>query len=297
MAKEIDKKLLRSLLGLASVVEIRDPYTGGHLWRVGQFSKLLAGKMGLDKEQVFAASIGGFLHDLGKIGVADAILRKAGKLTDEEFAVIQTHPPLGAELLDDHPLAGLVIEAVLHHHERPDGKGYPHGLELGQTDILARIVSVTDAFDAMTSTRPYRQGMPVEKALAIMDGEKGRQFDAPLVEALAALHTTDDRLRHIVGHSDHGIALVTCPSCGPILSVSRHQADGSVINCRSCGGEYSLAKSGDTFIARLLKMTDDPGKLRPRPETEVFDELCADVPVARSRFFVGRVASLIGRGA
>lgn len=294
MEKEIDKKLLRSLLSLASVVEIRDPYTGGHLWRVGQFSKMVAEKIGLDRDQVFLASISGFLHDLGKIGVSDAVLRKADKLTDAEFSVIRSHPEMGSDVLAEHPLRELVIEAVLHHHERPDGRGYPHGLHLDDTDIMARIVGLTDAFDAMTSTRSYRVGMPIEKALSILESEKGKQFDAPLVEAMLALHTHGDHLSHTVGHSDHGIPLVVCPTCGPIIAVSRTQADGSTISCCNCTGIYSLAKTGDTFTASFVELNTDLGNVRPRPEVEVFDEICSAVPVAKSRFFVGRVADMMG---
>ncbi len=294
MTQEINKKILRSMLSLASVVEIRDPYTGGHLWRVGQFSKRLADKIGLEKDQIFLATLSGFLHDLGKIGVSDAVLRKTDKLTEAEFSIIRSHPEMGADVLADHPLRDLVIEAVLHHHERPDGRGYPHGLALEKTDIMARIVGLTDAFDAMTSTRSYRVGMPIEKALSILESEKGQQFDATLVEAMLALHASGDALRHIVGHSDHGIGVVTCPMCGPTITVSRTQANGSQVTCCNCTGIYQLEKTGDSFTARFVEMNSDLGKARPRPEIEVFDEICDAAPAVKTRFFGGRMAELIG---
>ena len=106
-------------------------------------------------------AIGGFLHDLGKIGIPDAILRKRDKLTDDEMAIMKTHPDVGARLLAGHPLADLVRDAVLLHHETLDGSGYPKGIAGPDIPIAARIVGLCDAFDAMTSTRPYRAGMPM----------------------------------------------------------------------------------------------------------------------------------------
>ena len=294
MTKAIDKPLLKSLLGLASVVEVRDPYTGGHLWRVGQFSKILAEKAGLETDAVFLASVSGFLHDLGKIGVPDAILRKPGKLTDEEFAVIKSHPTMGVELLQHHPLADLAIDAVHHHHERFDGHGYPDGLDGQQTSILARIVCITDAFDAMTSTRSYRVGMPIDKALSILTEEKGRQFDGGLVDHFSALHLTDGRIEHIVGHSDHGRKLASCPSCGPIIEVPRSAGAGSTVFCRACGAKGLLHAVGDSFQVEHIGSAKDPSELRPRPEEDVLDEFVEAAPKARSNFFLGRIAESLG---
>ena len=160
--------MLKTLLVMVWMVEARDPYTGGHLWRVSQFSRRTAEAAGLPPGEVMRVMLGGFLHDLGKIGVPDAILRKPGALTDEEYATIKTHPEIGRRLLAGHPLRGLVEFAVHLHHERPDGQGYPGGMRAGTIPTEARIVGICDAFDAMTSTRPYRQGMPVERALQII---------------------------------------------------------------------------------------------------------------------------------
>lgn len=290
-----DKKLLASLLTLSSVVELRDPYTGGHLWRVGSLSRLVAEAIGLDAEGVFLAGLGGFLHDLGKIGVPDAILRKAGPLSADELAVIKTHPTMGAELLGDHPLAHAVVDAVLSHHERPDGSGYPRGLHAEQVPLVARIVGVADAFDAMTSTRSYRPGMPIERALAIVEEERGRQFDTPLADALAALHGRR-QLEHIVGHSDHGRPLAVCPNCGPIVAVPRVKDDGDAIFCRNCGGEYRLHRNGDAFALEPIGSAPDPSVLRPVPESDVFPEFFTG-PRAKSSFFFGRISSLLSRQA
>ncbi|CAK0743121.1 hypothetical protein CCP4SC76_1270006 [Gammaproteobacteria bacterium] len=124
----LQSELLKSLFSLSMIVEARDPYTGGHLWRVSQFSRLLAQAAGLSPRTAALAELGGFLHDLGKVGVPDAILNKPGRLDDDEFSVIRTHPTVGQRLLNPHPLSHLAMEAVAGHHEMPNGRGYPIGL-------------------------------------------------------------------------------------------------------------------------------------------------------------------------
>ena len=198
--------LLSSLMTMAWFVEARDPYTGGHLWRVAKFSELVAIKAGLSKDDAARISLGGFLHDLGKVGIPDAILRKTDRLTEEEYDIIKTHPAVGFRMLSGHPLADLVKDAVLLHHERPDGLGYPQGLKAEEISDMAKVVGLCDAFDAMTSSRPYRTGMPQEKALSIIASNKGSQFDARFAEAIIAMGE-DKALEHIIGHSDEGLTL------------------------------------------------------------------------------------------
>lgn len=146
--------LLNSLFLMASMVEARDPYTGGHLWRVSQFCRVLAENGGLPPNQVARISLGGFLHDLGKITVPDAILNKPDRLTVDEYEIIKTHPDVGRRLLIDHPLAGLAEFAVFGHHERPDGMGYPLQLPHERISIDACIVGICDAFDTMPAPAP-----------------------------------------------------------------------------------------------------------------------------------------------
>ena len=233
------EKLLASLLVMAWVVEARDPYTGGHLWRVSRYAAMLGEAVGLSGAALARVEIGGFLHDLGKIGIPDAILRKPGRLTDEEYEVIRTHPEVGARLLSAHPLAALVRPAVLYHHETPDGGGYPHGLAGEAIPFDARIVGVCDAFDAMTSSRPYRAGMPIERALEIIAGSLGKQFDMDLGLRFMELGRSG-ALAHVAGHSDDGIPLQNCVMCGPTLVVPREAHVGEHVYCRSCSGEYLL---------------------------------------------------------
>ena len=260
---EPQRQLLASLLQLAWVVEARDPYTGGHLWRVAQFSRLLAQAAGLPEAEVARVALGGFLHDLGKIAIPDAILGKKERLNDEEYAVIRTHPESGLRLLGAHPLAQLARDAVLLHHETPDGNGYPYGLRAEAIPLVARIVGICDAFDAMTSTRPYRTGMPIAKALSIIRLELGRQFDAEMGELFLTLGESD-ALAHIVGHTDEGIPLERCLSCGPTIVRPREAHAGAALYCPACHSEYTLAAGGAGVLpsgrqdkARALSIAPD----------------------------------------
>ncbi len=236
--------LLKSLYLMAALVEARDAYTGGHLWRVSQFSQLLAVDLGLPPSEVARIALGGFLHDLGKIGVPDAVLNKEGPLDEREFEIMRTHPEVGQRLLSGHPLAALVLPAVLMHHETPDGRGYPQGLRGQAIPLEARIVGVSDAFDAMTSTRPYRKAMPIASALDIIAEYLGSQFDRECGEHLIALGERG-ALDHIVGHSEPHIPLQACPGCGPIIVVRHSQPSGSLVYCRACGGEHRVEREGD----------------------------------------------------
>ncbi|AYH43847.1 HD-GYP domain-containing protein [Azoarcus sp. DN11] len=255
--------MLASLLVIAGIVEARDPYTGGHLWRVSRYAELLAEKAGLGPADVARVTIGGFLHDLGKIGIPDAILRKPASLDADELATIRTHPNIGVRLLATHPLAGLVLPTVASHHERPDGRGYPRGLPAGEIPLDARLVAICDAFDAMTSTRPHRAGMPIDTALDIVGAHLGTQFDPDLGAHFLALADTGV-LAHIVGHSDDGIPLQSCPVCGPTLVLTRATAPGDVVHCRSCGNGYRVtAKPEGTLGVAATGRKGDARALEP----------------------------------
>jgi len=238
-AAPLPEQLFASLLVMAWVVEARDPYTGGHLWRVSRFAELLARRAGLSASETAQVALGGFLHDLGKIGIPDALLNKRDRLTEDEYEVIKTHPEVGYRLLLGHPLAELVADAIRLHHETPDGRGYPLGLAGSEIPRMARIIGICDAFDAMTSSRPYRVGMPLEQALAIIREQLGRQFDRTLGELFIGLGE-EGTLTHIVGHSDQGIPLQSCIQCGPIIVMRRGQQPGEQLYCPACHGQYRL---------------------------------------------------------
>lgn len=223
--EEHARDLLASLLTMAWFVEARDPYTGGHLWRVSKYARLLADAHGLSEAEAARAGLGGFLHDLGKIAIPDAILRKPGPLTPSEFDTMRTHPQVGIRMLAGHPFSALVGEAVQLHHERIDGGGYPHGHKGDDIPLVARIVGVCDAFDAMTSQRPYHAPLPPDEALSELRRGRLTQFDGRLVDAFLAIGGTGN-LDGIIRHTDEGIPLQSCPMCGPTLVIRRDQVRG-----------------------------------------------------------------------
>jgi hypothetical protein len=266
--------LLHSLYVMASMVEARDPYTGGHLWRVSQFSGLLADALGLPSPDRGRIVLGGFLHDLGKVGVPDAILNKPDRLTEDEYAVIRTHPHVGSRILTNHPFEPLVVSAILSHHEMPSGKGYPHGLMAGQISVDARIVGLCDAFDAMTSTRPYRQGMSIAKALDIIGENLGRQFDADFGRQFIEIGQKGT-LDSIVGHSDIGMPLQHCPTCGPTIVIKRDGAPTGRAFCRSCGYEASVRMNLGQIEITPTGTKGAPADLEPDIDTTLIAELVA----------------------
>src|SRR5262249_46402793 len=178
------KELFLAMINaLAQSVEMRDEYTGTHTVRVTEFGVVRGGEVGLCPEGLNWLEVGTPLHDIGKIGIDDAILRKPGKLTKEEFEIMKTHTTMGAKILELVPDMAPAIPIVRSHHERWDGLGYPDGLEGDKTPRLARIVAVADAFDAMTSDRPYRKGMHHDDAFAEVKNMRGKQFDPDCADA------------------------------------------------------------------------------------------------------------------
>jgi len=272
-SRESFEGLLASLVMLAWVVEARDPYTGGHLWRVSQYARALAEASDLPPAEVARIALGALLHDLGKIGIPDAILRKPDRLTDEERQIIETHPVLGARMLSGHPLKVLVGDMVLLHHLRPDGLGYPVGTT-APAGTAACIVAVCDAFDAMTSHRPFRKGMPLEHALAVLEQFAGEQFDAALARRFIVLARTG-AFAHILGHADEGIPLQQCPLCGPTLVVRRKQRAGEHINCPNCGSDFELHEPNAGLVARPTGARH-AARLIPDPDQALIGRLVRD---------------------
>ncbi|MGW0831677.1 HD-GYP domain-containing protein [Streptomyces prunicolor] len=173
-----------TIRALVQAVDIKDGYTRGHSERVGQASMMIARELGMDDSRVEVLRFAGILHDVGKLGVPTRLLRKDGPLTPEERRVIELHPEYGHEMVRGIGFLGEARAAVLHHHERLDGSGYPYGLLGSQIPESARVVAVADAFDAMTSTRSYRRARPVSAALEELSRCAGTQFDPLMVRAL-----------------------------------------------------------------------------------------------------------------
>jgi putative two-component system response regulator len=174
------------LIALASAIDAKDPVTEHHCDRVAEMAISLAGAAGLNEEAVEATGYGAVLHDVGKIGIAEAVLNKPGGLTDEERTEMQRHPLIGAEILRPLRLGALIGPIVRGHHEWWDGSGYPDHLRGEAIPIGARIVSVVDAYDAMTHARPYRDALSVDQARAELARSRGTQFDPDMVDLLLA---------------------------------------------------------------------------------------------------------------
>lgn len=189
---EIEQRLiLASITSLCNALEARDSYTRGHSEAVSDIATKIAFQMGIGEGEIELIRLGGKLHDLGKIGVIDSVLLKPGKLTDEEFAIIKKHPVIGAEILRPVPSLAPIIPIVLYHHERFDGKGYPEGLQGSSIPLWARITAVGDTYHALTSDRPYRAGMPKDKALAIIQQVSGSQLCPDCVDVFIKMELWD----------------------------------------------------------------------------------------------------------
>ncbi|HNW33542.1 MAG TPA: HD domain-containing protein [Candidatus Ozemobacteraceae bacterium] len=176
-----------TLAALTQAIDAKDSYTHGHSERVTQYSVELARAMGLEEPKIENLKLAGMLHDIGKIGIPENILNKPGRLTDEEFDVIKSHPELGVRILHRVEFLAPVIPIIRHHHERFDGHGYPSGLGCEEIPYGARLVAIADTYDAMTSDRPYRKAMEMETALAEIIRCKGTQFDPELADAFVKM--------------------------------------------------------------------------------------------------------------
>ncbi|MGG1553656.1 HD domain-containing phosphohydrolase [Paenibacillus ferrarius] len=190
--EKMNRQLLQSYYAtLAAALDARDTYTAGHSMRVAQYALLIGRETGLSEPELDLLNKTALLHDIGKIGVRDAVLLKEGRLTDEEFEQIKLHPVLGESILKQiEPAEAMapLLPGVRSHHERYDGAGYPDGLRGPAIPVFGRIIAVADAFDAMTSDRPYRKGMPFEKAWAILEEGKGSQWDPLYAQSFIAAH-------------------------------------------------------------------------------------------------------------
>ncbi len=179
--------MLSGITSLITALEARDHYTCGHSQAVAAIVEKMAVKMGMSMEDIESINIAGKLHDLGKIGVPDSVLLKPGRLTDDEFNLVKEHPLVGVNILGNIASLARIIPAIRHHHERFDGKGYPDGIKGSSIPIWARIMAVADTYHALTSDRPYRDGMPLQKAMDIILTAKGTQLCPDCVDVFVEL--------------------------------------------------------------------------------------------------------------
>ncbi|WP_338932089.1 HD-GYP domain-containing protein [Streptomyces netropsis] len=212
---------------LVQAVDLKDRYTRAHCERVGRASVLIARELGMTGERLEAMRLAGVLHDIGKIGVPTRLLRKDGPLTPEERRVIELHPEYGHEIVRGIAFLDEARAAILHHHERLDGKGYPHGLTGHQIPEFARVVAVADAFDAMTSNRSYSRARPVPVALAELHRCAGSHFDPRMVAALT----------RALDHRGWG-PVAPADASDLVLSTSRNVPSG-------CSAEAAVGRGGE----------------------------------------------------
>ncbi len=195
--ERMNQQLMNSFYStFAMTLDARDPYTAGHSIRVAEYSVKIAKQANFSEEEIDLLKKSALLHDIGKIGVRDNVLLKDGRLTEEEFDEIKKHPVIGASILSQiQPSEAIapLIPGVRHHHERMDGKGYPDKLKGEEIPVFGRIMAVADAFDAMTSDRPYRKGMPISKALQILEEGKGSQWDPHFIDIFINILDTEHK--------------------------------------------------------------------------------------------------------
>lgn len=176
--KKISEQAARTIL---KALDVKDNYTFGHSMRVAYFSLVTGSEAGLSLDEMYELELSAIFHDIGKIGTPDAVLNKPSRLTEEEFQIMKQHPEQSYEILQDFPYFEKIAKNARLHHERYDGRGYPLGLKGSEIPIAARIILIADTFDAMTSTRPYRKGLPYEVAYEELLQFSGTQFDPNLV--------------------------------------------------------------------------------------------------------------------
>ena len=220
---ETQSAYVAAIRGLAATLDARDPYTSGHSERVSLLSAEMGRRLALDETDIELLRVGALLHDIGKIGVPDAILQKTGRLSAEEFEIIKTHTTLGAKILKTMPFLAVHVPIAELHHERLDGHGYPHGLRADEIPIHARIVHVADAYDAMTTARAYRGARSRQDAIDELWRCAGSDFDTESVQALVAvlpdIHLPDvptpvDRLRLVSPDRENAIEISSWERAG-----------------------------------------------------------------------------------
>jgi putative nucleotidyltransferase with HDIG domain len=181
--EDLERSYIQTVESLAVALEAKDSYTSGHSQRVSSFAAMIAKAMGLPAEDVEVVKQVALLHDIGKIGMQDTILNKAGGLTSEELEMVKSHPVIGAQILGPVRTFEKHVAGIRHHHETFDGSGYPDGLRGSEIPVAARVIALADAFDAMTSTRPYRVGISLGFAIKEIGRMRGRQFCPEAVDA------------------------------------------------------------------------------------------------------------------
>jgi putative nucleotidyltransferase with HDIG domain len=200
--EEISEMFIHTVEALASAIDAKDPYTYGHSNRVARVSVAICNEMGMSRKEVRQVELAAILHDIGKIGTPESILQKPGRLTHKEMEIIHEHPEKGAHILSNIIEFRDVIKWIRHHHEWYDGHGYPDKIAADEIPLQARIITIADTFDAMTSNRPYRKGMPEGKAIRLMEEYTGSQFDPLILKTFKAIYTSGKLSPHLAFNRD-----------------------------------------------------------------------------------------------
>lgn len=245
-----------TLTTIANAVELRDHYTIGHTWRVTNFAIEVAKVLGWSEEKIEEVYMGGVLHDVGKIAVDDAILRKPGQLNDEEFEKMKIHPLRGADLLRDIALFQPIIPYCLYHHERYDGKGYPYGLKGKEIPPEGRLIAVADTLDAMTSNRPYRKGLDPEVAIERLISAKGTQLDPEMVDALIDAYNAGKIHSLLQDYHKRDSRSLACPFCSTHIRIVEDIAPGSEYICPVCGRRLMIKEAHGVLFGELLPQSN-----------------------------------------
>lgn len=261
--QQLEQSYEDTLTVLANAIELRDHYTVGHTWRVTNFAIEIAREMGWSDERLHECRMGGVLHDIGKIAVDDAILRKPDRLTDEEYAKMKIHPERGARLLQDVRFLQPLIPYCLYHHERFDGKGYPYGLAGDEIPIEGRIVAVADCLDALTSNRPYRKGFDPEVAKAEIVKGRGTQFDPEVVDAFLRCYESGKIQRILQDYYKTDEKSIACPFCSTFIQFPENAASGAEFECGVCHRRVRLREKNSAYYGELLPQSGTLSAMRP----------------------------------
>ncbi len=274
-ATELQEGTRTFLEGLADAVDLRDPYTGGHSRRVTALTAGILGEVGVTGPEAALILAAARVHDIGKIGVPDAVLHKPGRLTDAERALMEEHPAHGAALLTRYGDFARGVEIVRHHHESWDGTGYPGGLAGGAIPFGARVLAIADSFDAMTSDRPYRAGMPIETACGMLRQGRGRQWDGALVDAF--LRSIAPRLQQAVKARGTVLVIDDDPAIVAFLTAALHE-DGYHVLATENHDALQVARTQHPDVILLdLMMPEMDGREMSRCLRA--DRATADIPI------------------
>ncbi len=248
---QLSRAYLDTMEVLANAIEARDHYTVGHTWRVTRLAVAMVDRLGWSAQQRRYTEMGGILHDIGKIAVEDAILRKRGPLTPEEFQKMQLHPEHGARILKDVEFLKPVIPYVLFHQERWDGRGYPFQLKGEDVPVEGRLLAVCDAFDAMTSHRPYRETREPDDAIRELKLNQGHQFDPEMVEAFLDVWNRGE-VASILQDYARGGKSVPCPFCSTHIPLGEDPREGVILECPVCAKACVITRDETGWKGELV---------------------------------------------